>query len=179
VTSPADDGLVTLTDDERVRAAVAARTESRRRHLEAEEEATLVGTLRDLAERGAAVVVATSTRTHRGRLTAVAPDHLALLTPAGSHLLVRLDAVATVRPEPDLHAPVARGERPAPHDRRLLEECALWAADRPAVAVALIGVDDPVRGALVAVGEDVVTIRPDGAAGPVYVAAAAIEAIST
>ena len=120
----------------------------------------------------------TSGRTERGSLVGVAVDHLVLATRAGQQVLVRLDRVAVARPDPDGRVPVAQGEREHAQDLLLLERCARWAADRPAIAVAVTGGGDLLRGRLLAVGEDVLTMALDGSRLPTYVADRAIEVVA-
>lgn len=176
---PADDPLVELTDDERLAEAIAARSEQREMTTRATEMATLAGTLRDLAERTAGVGVTTrSGRTVRGSALAVAADHVVVATPAGQRAFVRLDAVGMVRPDPDSRAPLAQGEREPAQDVLLLERCARWVGDRPTIALQVAGAADLLRGRLLAVSEDLVTVSLDGARAPVYVAAAAIEVVA-
>ena len=176
---PGPDPLVGLTDDARVADAIAQRAGQRDLTARATELATLVGTLRDLAERRAGVgVTTTSGRTERGSLVGVAADHLVLATRAGQHVFVRLDRVAVVRPDPDGRVPVAQGERDPAQDLLLLERCARWVADRPALAIAVTGGDDLLRGRLLAVAEDVLSLALDGARLPTYVAADAIEVVA-
>lgn len=176
---PAEDPLVGLTDEARVAEAVADRARQRDLTLRAAELATLAGTLRDLAERGAGVGVATvSGRTYRGSATAVAADHLVLQTPAGQRVFVRLSAVAMVRPDRDSRAPLAQGDREPAQDLLLVERCARWVVDRPALALAVRGHDDLVRGRLLAVAEDLLSLSLDGARTPTYVAVDAVETIA-
>jgi hypothetical protein len=177
--TPAPDPLTGLTDDARLQQAIADRAADRSLRDRAAEAATFVGTLHDLAERGAGVGLTTvSGRQHRGVLLGLATDHVVLGLPAGGQVLVALASVATARPDPTLRATAARGERDAAHDLLLVERCAVWTEDRPAVAVAVVGAPDLLRGRLEAVGEDVVTVVPDGSRQPVYVAATAIEAVA-
>jgi hypothetical protein len=177
--TPAPDPLTGLTDDARLQQAIADRTAGRTLRARAAEAATFVGTLHDLAERGAGIGLTTSGgRQHRGVVLGLATDHVVLGLPAGGQVLITLAAVATVRPDPALVAAAARGERDAAHDLLLVERCALWAEDRPAVAVAIVGAPDLLRGRLEAVGEDVLTVLPEGSRHPVYIAAAAVEAVA-
>jgi hypothetical protein len=176
---PGADPLVGLTDEARLAEAIAERSEQRELTERASELATLAGTLRDLAERTAGIGLTTrSGRTFHGSALAVAVDHVAVGTPAGQHVFVRLDRVAVVRPDQASRAPVAQGERAPAQDLLLLERCARWVADRPALAVAVDGVDDLLRGRLLAVADDVLSLALDGTRTPTYVAGAAVEAIA-
>ena len=177
--TPGEDPLVDLADDARVADAIAARTEQRDITARAAELATLAGTLHDLAERRAGIgVTTTGGRTVQGTAVGLAADHLAVATGADQLVFVRLDQVAVLRPDPTLRAPTAQGERDPDHDLLLLERLAHWVDDRPEVAVGLTGVPDLVRGQLVAVAEDVLTLvaGPDRAA--TYLAADAVEVVA-
>lgn len=174
-----EDPLVDLADDARVADAIAARAEQRDLTARATELATLAGTLHDLAERRAGIgVTTTSGRTVQGTAVGLAVDHLAVATGAGQLVFVRLDRVALVRPDPSLRAPAAQGERDPGHDLLLLERLAHWVDDRPEVAVGLTGVGDLVRGRLVAVAEDVLTLVAGPDRSPTYLAAEAIEVVA-
>lgn len=176
---PGDDPLVGLTDDARLAEAISERSEQRELTTRATELATLVGTLRDLAERHAGVgVTTTSGRTYRGSALALAVDHVVLATGSGQRVFVRLDTIGLVRPDPDRRAPLAQGEREPAQDLLLLERCARWVEDRPAIALTVDGTTDLLRGRLLAVGDDLVSIALDGSRTPVYVAANAIEAVA-
>lgn len=176
---PPDDPLVGLTDEARLAEAVTARSAQRDLTMRASELATLAGTLRDLAERTAGVgVTTTSGRTYRGSAIGVAADHVAVATPAGQHVFVRLDAVALVRPDPDSRAPVAQGDRAPVQDLLLLERCARWVVDRPTIALSVRGSTDLLRGRLLAVADDLVSVALDGSRHPVYVAGDAIEVVA-
>ena len=149
---------------DRARADDAARARSRERWLrqEAAESATLQGSLLDLAEAGATVLVTTvAGRSHRGEVTTVASDFVAVRT-SGATVLVALDAIVSVRPDPSSRAAVASGDRPAPVDLVLREALADAAAERPRVSVASRTPTDPVTGELRAVGLDVLTVVLDG-----------------
>lgn len=176
---PAEDPLVGVADHVRVRDAIAERTRQRDLTREAVESATLLGTMRDLAERQAGVTLTTATgRSHRGSLVAVSTDHVVVSTPSRHLVHVRLGTVVVVRPDPDSRAPLPQGDRRPPQDKYLLERCAEWVADRPALGVAITGVRELLRGRLVSVGDDVVALSLDGSRSPTYLAGDAIEAIA-
>lgn len=175
---PDEDPLVGLTDAARVSDAIAERADQRDLTARASELATLVGTLRDLAERGAGIgVTTTSGRTYRGSALAAAADHVVLATRVGQRVFVHLDRVAVVRPEPDGRVPLAQGDRDHAQDLLLLERCARWVPDRPTVAIAVVG-GDLLRGRLLAVADDLVSMALDGSRSPAYVAAHAIEVVA-
>lgn len=176
---PTDDPLVGLTDDQRLADAIAERAGQRDLTARATEMATMAGTLRDLAERHAGIIVTTTSgRAYQGSALGVSADHLVLATGAGQRVFARLDAVSVVRPDPTARAPLAQGERDPAQDVLLLERCARWVADRPVVALAVTGAADLLRGRLLAVAEDLVTVALDGSRSPVYVAADRIEVVA-
>jgi hypothetical protein len=178
-TPPARDPYLDLADDAAHAAAVRARSEQRRREERAAEVATWVGTLRDLAERRAAVVVrGRAGRVHRGALVAVGLDHVALRLAAGSLVLLALDAVRAVRPEPGQPAPPAMGDRDAAQDRTLPEVLHRLVEERRTVVVVLRDVPDPLRGEVVGFGEDVVTLTlRDASPATVYLPLAAVDEV--
>lgn len=174
---PERDPLVELLDEGRASAGQAMRARQRSLRQAAEEEASLAGTLVDLAERRARVVVRTETgRAHAGVLESVGRDYCVVRADTGAAAHLRLAALVTVRPSPgERHAP-ASGERRAGGDVLLLEALGRVAHQRPQVALVTRG-GDVVVGTLRAVGADVVTVwtgTGPGAEGPCYVAAAAV-----
>jgi hypothetical protein len=143
-----------LADEARAADAVRHRTQARWLRQQAAEEATLVGLLVDLSERGDAVSLrSASGRTHRGAVSFVGGDHVVV----GDGVWVRLAAVVAVRFEGD----VAGGDRGAVRDTRLVESLAEVAPDRPAVVVVTFD-GTAMRGELVSAGTDVVTVVLDG-----------------
>lgn len=163
-----------LVDDARLGEALAERTAERLLRQRAQDTASFVGTLRDLAERGTTVVVATAAgRRHRGAVRGVARDHVVLAGATGEvHL--RLDVIVTVRPQPGSRAVAAEGDREAVDDLLLLELLARVLEDRPTVVLAFDGPGDVLRGRLETVGGDVVTLRPEGDGELVFVPARAV-----
>ena len=143
-----------LADESRAADAVRRRTQERWLRQQAAEEATLVGVLVDLAERGDVVSLrSASGRTHRGAVSYVGGDHVVV----GDATWVRLAAVVAVRFEGD----VGSGDRAAVRGTRLVESLAELAPDRPtAVVVTFDGT--AMRGELVGAGADVVTLVLDG-----------------
>ena len=163
---PRSDPYLDLADDASLRAAVSARIDERSRHERATELATWTGTLRDLAERAVPVVVRTGHgRTHRGVLVAIGIDHLAIRLMSTALVLVAIDTVRLVRPDPGANGRAATGDRDRSQDRTLAEELALLAEQVHIVVVGLRGIEDPVRGVVLGLGEDVLTLRGDGADG--------------
>lgn len=141
-------------------AADAARERSRARSLrqQAAEEATLAGTLLDLAESGTDVALRSrSGRVHRGRITGVGDDVVAV-----GETWVRLAAVVAVRTAESRAAPAGRSDRGDVHRVRFAEALAALAPDRRSILVVPI-TGEPVRGTLVAVGVNVLTVALDAA----------------
>ncbi len=155
----------------------AARQRARQRWLriQAEEEASLLGTLVDLAERRRPVVLDIGDQRVRGAVAGIGADLVALRSDRGQHVLVRTDAIDVVRAGP--------GDRAVVGDRAVLVEVTLaavigpLAAERPEVLVRTRG-GHAVRGELRSAGTDVVHLRADGdPAAPVWVPLAAIDVI--
>lgn len=160
------DPYVELADDAAHEAAVRARAEERALRETAAELATWVGTLRDLAEARRTVTVHLAAgRTHRGRIVAVGVDHIGLETERGALALLRLTAIRLVRTEPERPAPPATGDRARAQDRTLLEALDRLVDRGARVALVLDGDREPLVGRLLALGEDVLTLRLDGAGG--------------
>lgn len=158
-----------LLDDARHSNAVAERARERGLRQRDAEAATFVGLVRDLLESGETVTVVTAgERRHTGRVVDVARDHLVVDGPQGRTLLCH-DAVAQVRPRPGSGSGVAAGDRGAVTDRTLLEALSWLADERPTVVVAGRSRAEPLRGRLVGIGEDLLTIRAEGLDSPVYV----------
>jgi hypothetical protein len=152
-----------------------ARGRARRHWLRtaAEEDASLPGVLFDLAERGATVAVVTiAGRRHHGPVVVVGEDFVALRTGADRHVVLRLDAVATIRVVDDGVAPL--GDREVAASLLLVDVLIGLGADRLDASLVLTG-GDQVSGEVRSVGRDVVVVRPHGAAhGSTYVGLDAI-----
>ena len=164
----------------------AARRRARERWLEqqAREEATLLGILADLAERG--TVVSLQLRSggpRRGRVRLIGADFVAL-APVGDaggrsgEVLVALHDVVAVATRPG--EPVSVGDRSVRSQLTLTEVVIGLAGDRERALLVLTGSDDVVRGTLWSVGQDVVVVRLDGEAIPatMYVALDAISQLA-
>lgn len=152
----------------------AARQRTRQRWLrvQAEEEASTIGALVDLAERGRPVVLDVGEHRVRGTIVGVGADFLALRSERDQDVLVRTDAVEVVRAEP--------GGQVVIGDRTVLVEVALdavvgpLAADRPEVLIRTRS-GQVVRGELRSAGADVVRLRTDGdPPAPVWIPLAAV-----
>ena len=166
---PVDDVDALLADLARwtadARAEDTARSRIRERWLrqQAAEDARFTGVALDLAERGTAVTVRTTTgRTMHGVIVTVARDFLVLRHHGGSVTFLASPAVATVRPEPGHPGGEAASERGAPVDAGLADVLAGLSGDRPRVRMVVAGSGEAVTGQLRAVGADVATLRLDG-----------------
>lgn len=138
----------------------AARARSRARWLEiqAEEEATLAGTLLDLAERKSWVVASVGAHRVRGVISGVGTDFVALLSRRGQPALIPTAAMDSVATEPG-ETPV-RGDRDAALalDVSLAGVVVPIAAERPDVLIhTRAGVS--ARGMLRSAGADVLQLR--------------------
>lgn len=157
-----DEAFLSLEDDARHAAEVAARSERHQRLQRASELATWVGTLEDLAERRLPVVLQLAgSRRVRGSLVAAEPDLVALRSEAGQLVVVRAAAVRVLRPQHGVAATIATGDRQRVAGRRFVEVLQQLTEDRARVLLGLDGVDEPVVGHLRALGEDVVTVELD------------------
>ena len=165
-----------LLDEARADDQSQARIRERWLRQQATETATLLGTLVDLAESGAAVTVwLRGGRRHDGRPVGLGNDFV-VLDDRGEHITIRLDAASVVRPQPGHVARAATGDRTAALDLDFIELLGRLLADRPEVAV-VVG-DDALVGTLLAVGADVLTIRvAPGDDGIAYCSAAAVSSV--
>lgn len=173
---PGADPFVGLADDAVHEAAVRARQDRQARHQAAIEVATWVGTLRDVAERDVPIVLGVAgARRHRGVLTGLARDHVAMRLTSGVLVLVALDLVRSVRPDPGAAAPPSTGDREHALDRTLGEVLQRYLEHERILVLRLRDDDDPIRATVVGLGEDVLTLRLAGDAhGTVYVPLAAV-----
>lgn len=159
--------------------AVGARVRERWLRQAAGDGATFAGTLLDLAERRAPVVVTgRAGRRHRGTVAAVGADFCALRLADRSAVLVTFAGIASVRPEP--HAEPTTGDRAVDVDVGLAEALAAIAEDRPRVLVVTMADPDGLAGELRAVGRDVLTVQLDGPSRSVaYVPLVAVAEVRT
>jgi hypothetical protein len=164
--------------DARSEDAAAARTRERWLRLQADESATFVGVLVDLAERGTPVVIlGRAGRRHGGSIAAVAADFCALRTGGGRDVLLAYTGIGSVRP--DSRSPGPIGDRVVQAEIGLAEMLSVLAADRPRVLIITTPDADGVAGELRSVGRDVVTVRLDGEPrAAAYVAISAIAEVS-
>lgn len=151
--------LETWVADARVDEAARQRSRERWMRDVAEQEATLLGVLLDLAERWASVAVTASGHRLNGVVTATGADFVAVRQATGSEVLLALGAISQVR--------AGRGGDPAVGDRMVTSELLLvdvltqLAADRERVR--LVTRDgEAITGVLRNVGHDVAVLRSDG-----------------
>lgn len=167
-------GLAGWIAEGRVEAAAAER--ARRRWLERQEaeEASLVGVLLDLAERGRPVAASTlAGRTARGPVAALGADFVVIRQERLGDVMLPLAALATVRGAPGDAAPVG-ARQPVALVIVLAEALVELAADRPSVVVSVAG--EEFRGDLFRAGRDVVTVAlPNRHREVVSIAMAAID----
>lgn len=143
----------------RVDESARGRIRARWLRIQSEEDASVVGTLVDLAERNRPIVVDVGDHRVRGIVAGIGGDFAALRTDRGQQVLVRTDAIDVVRSEPG--GVDVRGDRAPLFDLPLAGVLGPVAADRPDVLVRTTsGVT--VRGELRSAGTDVVRIRVDG-----------------
>ena len=111
-------------------------------------------------------------RRHRGAVSAVGADFVALRTVQQADVLLAFSGIATVRPDGRQHGPT--GDRRVTFELGMVEAVAAVAADRPRVLLVTTADGDGIAGELRAVGRDLATVRLDGDAGTAYVPLAAI-----
>lgn len=162
-----------VLDEARADDQAQGRARERWLRRQAEESATLVGTLLDLAESGVDVALSTlGGRRHDGPIVGLGID-VVVLEDRNERVAVRLPAITTVRPRPGAALVVAAGDRAAVLDLTFVELLARFVDERPDVSVALLS-GEAVTGRLVGVGTDVLSIRvAEGEAGIAYCSAAA------
>ena len=117
----------------RVDEAARARVRARWLRIQAEEEASLIGTMVDLAERGRPVGLDVGDHRLRGVLRGIGGDFVAMRTEQNQLVLVRIAAVDAVRTEPG--GADVRGDRSSLLDLELAGVLGPVAADRPQVLV--------------------------------------------
>ncbi len=162
--------------DARASDAASARSRERWLRRQAAEEATLPGVALDLAERGEAVVLkTTSGGAHRGRLVAVARDVWVLRSDASygpedsggvaGATFVAADAVASVRAQPGAGgnpAPAAAGARPVSLAASMADILTELAVEQPRIRIVVAGDPEAMVGQLRSAGVDVVTLSLAG-----------------
>jgi hypothetical protein len=145
--------------DAAVDEAAAARLRTYWLRVQAEEEASVLGTLVDLAERGRPVVVDVAGHRLGGVVIGVGADFVAMRTDRRQQALVPLAAIDVIRAEPG--GVDVRGDRTPLLDVALDAVLGPVAAERPTVVVRTTG-GAIVRGELRSAGTDVLRLRADG-----------------
>jgi hypothetical protein len=138
----------------------AALARARQHWLErrAEEEATLVGSIIDLAERGQAITIATTAGgRHTGAVVAVGSDFAILRVHRFGDIVIRHDAIAFLRPFPGDNTPT--GDRPLEINLALADALVELSAERPRVQIATGG--EELTGELRSAGYNVLALRLD------------------
>lgn len=159
--------------DAMVDEAARQRTRQRWLRIQAEEEASVLGALVDLAERGRSVVLDVGDNRIRGAVVGIGADFLAVRSDRGQDVLVRTEAIEVVRAEPGAHAVV--GDRATLVEVTLAAVVGPLAAERTEVVVRTRS-GQVVRGELRSAGTDVVRLRADGdPPSPVWVPLDAID----
>lgn len=169
------DPLLSLVDEERTEAIHRQREREHRLKQQAQEQASLLGTLLDLAEQQETVSIRTeSGNTHCGIIQTIGRDFIAMTMRGDVNVYCTLSAIATVRPQTNaLHGP-AYGDREPSLDLLFIEFLATAAEGHPWVTITSTG-REQVSGRLSAVGVDVVTIQLEGDRPSVcYVSSAAV-----
>jgi hypothetical protein len=157
------DDLARLVAETRATSAIRARARERSLRQQATATATFSGVLLDLAEADAEVT--TRTRggwTLRGRVTTVGRDFVVLRSAMGGDTFVPLRALTAIRRRPGDRPTDTTGDRRTPSSLSLVAHLADLAPDRPRISVAVDGEPEVLKGELLAVGTDVVTMRLDG-----------------
>lgn len=138
----------------------AARSRARQHWLErqAEEEATLIGSIIDLAERGRAITITTTAGgRHTGVVVAVGSDFAIVREPRFGDTVIRHDAIAFLRPFPGDNTPT--GDRHLDINLALADALVELSAERPRVQIATGG--EELTGELRSAGYNVMALRLD------------------
>jgi hypothetical protein len=172
------DRFVAGLDAWRAAAAGAATIDERRRErwlrVQADEEATFVGVLVDLAEQGRRVAVSTGGgQRHVGAIRVIGRELVVIETEVGATALLRLDAVRSVRSAPG-DAGVT-GDRSVHLDVTWEDALRVLAEDRPRAVLA--AGPDRWAGELRSVGLDVAIVRVEGDGARVYLPVRSIDEV--
>jgi len=166
VGSPDDADLLALIDAERRAAAARDRRHAHWRRQRDDDSATLRQLLEDVAHQAIPVTVDSRVRDHRGTVTAVGRDFLALATSDEQILLVSFTALCTLLPDRVGDAPpsVARDRAPTAD---LTAESTLATVLRTlgeggATVEIVVAGGSRHEGLVRAVGQDIVVLHADG-----------------
>lgn len=150
--------------DARTDDSALARSKERWLRTAAGADASLIGVLMDLAERGVAVSVATSHgRRHHGTIQVLGADFIAIRLAHQGDLLLPLSGVASVQTAPLVEA--ALGERVVTTDLRLGDVMSELAGERARVLLVVGDGSHSVAGEVRSVGTDVITLHLDADPG--------------
>ncbi|HEY4376977.1 MAG TPA: hypothetical protein VGM93_07450 [Acidimicrobiales bacterium] len=163
--------------EQKVQGAAADRRQKASLLAQAAEDGTFAGVLLDLSDRERPVVLDTvGGRRIRGVIRTVGVDFIGLRIEEGDGVLVRIDALAAVRPEAEAAATV--GDRPVHLITGLAEVLMGLAGDRPRVLVRTTH-GEAFAGTLRSAGRDVLAVRLDGPdAGTVYLGLHAVTEVT-
>ena len=144
--------------DQRTQDAAVARARQRSLREQARGSATWAGVLLDLAEQTTPVTVVVAGQRRRGQIVGVGQDFCVLQPRLGGPALVRAWAISEVWPEDGTPRDAPTGDRDPSIRLTLTTALALLAEERAPVSLMTDrGVENP--GDLLAVGDDVVTLR--------------------
>lgn len=161
--------------DAAVDEAAVERARARWMRLAADEEASMLGTLVNLAEAGRTVALDVGRQRLRGTIVGLGADFIALRSDQGQLVLVRTTSIAVVQAEPG--SGDVRGDRSPRLDTTLVGVLGPLAADRPDIVVRTAA-DGVVRGVLRRAGHDVIGVRPDSDhPTPIWIAIDAIDVV--
>jgi hypothetical protein len=173
---PMEDGFDAWVGELRVDSAIRARSRAGWLQRQSDEEATLLGVLVELGQRGRPVLIDVCTgRRHRATIESVGSDYLAVRTATDARHLVAVAAVVSVRPLPG-EAPVG-GEQPSGPRGALADAMASLLGTGIVVAL-WPRTGEPLRGAVVSAGPDVIGLDLDAGGGVAYVALASLAEVS-
>jgi hypothetical protein len=144
--------------DQRTAAAAANRVRERSLRDQAAATATWVGVLVDLAEQAAVVTMVVAGQRRSGHLMAVGRDFCVLQAEHGRAALISVREIVQLWPEVRSNEGPLAGDRRASIDLPLLSALALLAEERSPVGL-VSGGGHEISGELVAVGDDVLTVR--------------------
>jgi len=160
---------------ERVSQAATERTRSREMLERAASTGTWTGLLVDLAERSTVVLADTGGYRVSGRLVGVAKDFVTFEGTSGRPLLLRIDALVSISPisESDARRRARpAGARIAPLAMTMASVLDLLRDESAPVTIRTES--SSVHGVIVAVGEDLVSLRPEGRVRSTHVRSSAI-----
>ena len=153
----AEDAHVRLLDDARQAAATADRTVRRLLCEADEQDASFRGSIEGLAEAGPVILDTVVGRRLRGTVRTLAAQHVVLIGAHGTAWL-RIAAITTARPAAGHPVRAGGGDRPAPAAVSLPDALRVLVERRATLEVLFDGAAT-VRGRVLAVGRDVLTLR--------------------